>query len=147
MTELSKRFEKLIFSYYHKQSGKGEILPVKTAEGIWLNHVLITNHSTLKDIIVFGDTVYAGVNLNEVAIAIAKRIVKKQDHAITEQLYRADQDYGKWLSDWLVLKESRARAVKSRDYDRVDILDSRLFDARLQADHYKKTALSLIDRA
>lgn len=143
MTEISKRFEKLLSSYFRKQDTP-YFLPRKTKDGILIGDVLISSRGTLKDIIQDNEIIYKNISLNEAAIAIATAVALKNQSAKTNEIFLADQSYGKWLDDWVLMKEQIKRARQKKDYLRVDILESRLVDCRLRADHAKKTTLSLI---
>lgn len=143
MSEISKRFEKLLAAYFHKQDTPF-LIPKKTPNGILVGQVLISSRGTLKDIIYEGHILYKSVSLNEAAIAIATAIAVKGNSLKVNEIYKADQLYGKWLDDWMLMKEQMKKAIQKKDYQRADILESRLLDCRLRADHAKRTTLSLI---
>jgi hypothetical protein len=142
MTILSRRFEKLIKGYYHK---KHSLLPVKSSRGICVGSVTILNEGTLKHIEKNGELIYKNIYLNEAAIKVANLLALDQSYNLAENIYKADQDYGKWLADWQHFKNQRIKAQKNLDHDRSDLLEIRYQESKLRAEQAKKRVMSLID--
>ena len=142
MTDISKRFEKLIKSYYNKNHS---LLPVKTDRGIHLGNVMIVNEGTLKHIEKNGDLIYKNIYLNEAAITIANLLAANQMNNFADKIYQADQDYGKWLIDWQHFKNQKIKAQQQKNYDRSEILEIRYQESKLRAEQAKKQVMTLIN--
>ena len=144
MTDVSRRFEQMVRSYYTK-NGFNNILPRKTEEGILLGDVLIISRGALKDIRKSGQIIYRDISLNDVAIHLAHRAVLKGKTIAGDRIYEQDQDYGKWLDECYRLKILHNKAMAAKDIDRADFLASKLKDSEIRAESAKKNALGLIN--
>ena len=125
MTALSKKFEQIV-----KKELSSTVLPVKTDEGILLGDVLITSEGTLKSVLKEGTVKYTNIYLNSVAIKIAKLLINRDNSFQADNLYSLDQEYGKWLTDSLMLKAQHERAKSKGDVDRADMFLARYIESR-----------------
>ena len=125
MTALSKKFEQIV-----KKELASTVLPVKTDEGILLGDVLISNEGTLKNITKKDTVRYTNIYLNSVAIKIAKLLMNNRQNIQADSLYALDQDYGKWLTDSLLLKAQYEKAKAKGDNDRADVFYARYIESR-----------------
>lgn len=125
MTALSKKFEQII-----KKELQSTVIPIKTNEGILLGDVLITSDGSLKNIIKNNRLQYSNIYLNSVAIKIAKLLINASQSIQADKLYSLDQEYGKWLTDSLLLKAQYERAKNKGDTDKADMFLSRYQESR-----------------
>ena len=125
MTALSKKFEQIV-----KKELSSTVLPVKTDEGILLGDVLITSEGTLKSVIKQGTVKYTNIYLNSVAIKIAKLLINRDNSFQADNLYSLDQEYGKWLSESLMLRNKYEKALAAGDHDKADIMQARYIESR-----------------
>ncbi len=125
MTSLSKKFEQIV-----KKELASTVLPVKTEEGILLGDVLIISDGTSKSIIKKGLLVYDHIFLNSVAIKIAKLLLVANSSYQADNLYKLDQEYGKWLNESLLLRVQYDRALAKGDNDRADIFYARYIESK-----------------
>lgn len=144
MTEISKRFEQLIVSAQKKLADNNQILPVKTDRGILVGDVLIESRNHLKNLWKKDQLVYREVSLNDVAIRLANLLAKNSNFMYCDQLYKADQEYGRWFVECQLLKQQLYNAEKNKDFNRVDILTARYQDSKTRAEIAKRTVLGLI---
>ena len=141
MTDISRRFEQLVKDYYKKNH---TILPVKTSEGIAIGDLLVKNRGCLKDIYKKGELVYPNINLNEAAIKIVNAMASgRLSDNICHEIYRSDQDYGKWLNDWQHFKNQKTKMKNLNDFDRLELLNMRIAESKLRAEQAKKRVMSL----
>lgn len=119
---LSKKLDKII-------KNSSAILPVSTDRGIIVGRSLIESQGFVKNIYLDNRIVYTGINLNLVAIKIANLLTKNYVKRCDE-LYRADQEYGKWFNDSQILRSQFEKAHKNQDYERADILWARYITSR-----------------
>ena len=136
MTDISKRLDRLI-------RREQTILPVKTEQGILVGDILIVNVGTTKDIFQGDALIYANVYLNAVTIAIANILARRGSTIKTDQLWRADQEYGKWYDDSMIMRSRYQKAADSRDHERADILYARYCESRDRAIAAKDKAQAL----
>ncbi len=125
MTSLSKKFEQIV-----KKELASTVLPIKTEEGILLGDVLISSTGSSKNILKKGVLVYENVYLNSVAIKIAKLILSSNVSYQADNLYRLDQEYGKWLNESLMLRVQYDRALAKGDNDRADVFYARYIQSK-----------------
>jgi hypothetical protein len=144
MTDVSKRFEQLISQSYKKLADADTIMPVKTAQGILVGDILIVSRGSIKDLYRNNELIYKDISLNEATIRIANLAAKRKMPTLCDQIYRNDQDYGRWFTEWQILKEQYLRAKESRDHDREDILYARYQDVKHRAETAKRSVLVLI---
>jgi hypothetical protein len=141
MTNLSKRLEQTLSSVIQKNL----ILPVKTAEGILVGDVLIINQGTVKHLKQRDQFRYREISLNCAAIRIANLLARRSSSLLIDQIYTADQEYGRWFVDSQLLRSQYQKAVNNQDYDRADMLWARYCESRDRAMTAKKRVESLAD--
>lgn len=136
MSQLSKKLEKLIRT-------SPEILPVKTEQGILVGSVLISSDGSIKNLYHKGELVYSDIYLNAVAIKLANLLAKGLRGGRLDQIYKADQDYGKWFTDSQLLRNKYEKAKLSKDFERADILWARYIESRDRTMYAKNSAEAL----
>jgi hypothetical protein len=125
MTQISKRLEQII-----RKELSSTIIPVKTKEGILVGDILIVTEGTIKNIFKHSELLYREIHLNSVAIKIANLLAFRRGSLIIDNLYKADQDYGRWFVDSQLLRTQYQKALNCQDYDRADILWARYIESR-----------------
>lgn len=141
MTDVSKRLASVIQSGLQKTG----IIPKKTPHGILVGSVLIVSRDNLKDLYKNNDLIYKDISLNKAAITMANLMAMNKDHGLVEKIYSMDQDYGKAFTDSNLLRWQYEKAIKSKDYDRSDVLWARYRRSRDRALHAKNLIDKLID--
>ncbi len=136
MTEISRRFEEFIRSENSKLAERELIIPVKTQQGIRVGDVLIENHANLKTVIK-GDTVYRNIFLNSAAVKIANLLALKKSISRIDELYRADQIYGKWFVESQELLQIHRKLRTAKDYERADVIWAKYQESRDRAESAK----------
>jgi hypothetical protein len=135
MTQISKRLEQIV----NKELSK-TIIPVKTQEGILVGDILINSNGPIKNIYKNEELLYKEVYLNSVAIKIANILALKKSIISAEQMYRADQEYGKWFNDSQLLRAQYQKALNNQDFERADTLWARYCESRDRTIHAKNNA-------
>lgn len=125
MTQISKRLEQIVSKELSKR-----IIPVKTDKGILVGNVLIENQGSIKNLWQKDEIVYANVFLNKVAIKLANMLALQKRSINSDQLYQADQEYGKWFLDSQMLRNRYQQALNSQQYDKADIYWARYSESR-----------------
>ena len=125
MTQISRRLEQIVSRELTKN-----LIPVKTAEGILVGDVLIVSRGSIKDLVRNTDVIYKDVYLNSTAIKLANLLAFRKTSLTTDQLYSADQDYGKWFVDSQLLRTQYQKSISNQDYDRADVLWARYCESR-----------------
>lgn len=138
MTDISRRIAQVVDSSQRKLAQSGVILPVKTPDGILVGDVLIKNMGVLKYLIKNNTVIFKEIHLNIAAVKIANILARSRTDIKADQIYRADQEYGKWYLDSQMHKFNHESARKKRDYDRADMLWSRYCESRDRALQAKK---------
>lgn len=136
MTQLSKKLEQLIRS-------SGAILPVKTEQGILVGDVLIISDGVIKHIEHKKEIVYPDIHLNIVAIKLANLLAQRKCDYKCDEIYKADQEYGKWFVDSQLLRSQYEKAVNNKNHDRADYLWARYIESRDRTMSAKNRAESL----
>jgi hypothetical protein len=136
MTQLSKKLEKLIRS-------SQEILPVKTDKGILVGDVLIVSQGPAKYIYQQDKLFYGEVYLNAAAITIANLLAKRKSTIRIDEIYKADQEYGKWFVDSQLLRAQYEKFKNNQDYDRADMIWARYIESRDRTSSAKKRTEAL----
>lgn len=126
MTNLSKKLEQIVNSSLIKNP----IVPVKISQGILVGNVLIASVGPLKDLYRNDKLIYSHIHLNVAAIRIANLLAKNSDRLSVELIYKADQEYGRWLVDSQILRTQHQKAISTQDYDRADILWAKYIESR-----------------
>lgn len=139
MSTVSKRLEQTL----RNAITKNPILPVKTDKGILVGDVLIVNEGTIKNLWRLDVLLYREIHLNIVAITLANMLAKHQSVVKADQIYKADQEYGKWFIDSQILRNQYERAKNNQDYERADMYWARYQESRSRTDSAKRLAESL----
>ena len=119
-------------------------MPVKTEEGILVGTVLIVSNESVKDIYNKGKLIYKEVSLNQVVIRLANILTKDGKTIKADEIYRADQEYGKFLTESQLLRKQYQKARESADHDKADMLLARYCTVRDKAIAAKKQVLALV---
>ena len=106
------------------------IIPVKTEKGILVGNVLIENYGNLKNIWQNNQLVYAEINLNVAAIKLANMLAKQIKTQKNEELYRLDQDYGKWLLDSQIHYKNFQKSKLKQNFDQADVFWARYCESK-----------------
>lgn len=138
MTQISRLLEQIV-----RKELSQNIIPVKTEEGILVGDVLIVSENAIKNIYKRHELVYREIHLNVVAVKIANLIAFRRTSIITDQLYQADQEYGRWFVDSQMLKAQHQKAISNQDYERADVLWARYSESRDRTLAAKKRVESL----
>jgi hypothetical protein len=141
MSEISKRFESFVRSANVKLADEGILLPKKTEQGIVIGEALIKSDSNLKHVY-YRDLVYKDIYLNAAAIKIATLLALRKQWILVDEIYRNDQEYGKWFVDNQQLLALHRKAREREDFDRADMFWARYQESRDRA----QTAKSKVER-
>lgn len=136
---IQKRLESLV----NKELSRS-FIPLKTEKGILVGDVLIVSHSNIKHIYKKQELVYKDVSLNISAIKIANLLASNAASVKADQIYRADQEYGKWFVDSQMLRAQYQKYLNNRDYEKADYTWARYQESRERALSAKKYVESLI---
>jgi hypothetical protein len=139
MTNISRRLEQTVSSAIQKNP----IIPQRVAEGILVGDVLIINEGTIKHLKQHGEYRYREISLNCAAIRIANLLARRSSGILADQIYTADQDYGRWFVDSQLLRSQYQKAVNNQDNERADVLWARYSESRDRAVAAKKRTESL----
>jgi len=123
MTQISSKLERLI-------KNSREILPVKVDQGILVGDVLIVSQGSIKNLVQNGEIKYKEIHLNVAAIRIANLLAQRKTGIAADNLYNADQEYGRWFVDSQMLRAQYQKSINSQDYDRADMLWARYCESR-----------------
>jgi hypothetical protein len=126
MTDLSKRLEQTLRSAIKKNP----ILPVKVADGILVGEAKIISEGAIKHIWLRGQLVYKEVSLNCAAICIANLLATGKNPIKADEIYKADQEYGRWFIDSQLLRSQYQSALKNQDHNRADMLWARYCESK-----------------
>jgi hypothetical protein len=138
MTTISKRLEQVVSKELSKH-----IIPVKTQQGILVGDVLIASQGSIKNIWRNNELLYKEIHLNAVAITIANILAVRRISIKLDEIYKADQDYGKWFVDSQLLRAQYQKALSNQDYDKADMLWARYCESRDRTITAKNRAESL----
>ena len=139
MTAISKRLAQIV----RKELSKN-IIPVKTADGILVGEILIVTDGTLKSLWRHNELIYKEIHLNSVAIKMANVMALRSGSIYVDDIYKADQDYGRWFVDSQILRTQYQKSLNNKEYDRADILWARYVESRHRTESTKLRAESLI---
>ena len=139
MTNISKRLEQTLSSAIQKNP----IIPQRVAEGILVGDVLIINEGTIKHLKQNGEYRYREISLNCAAIRIANLLARRSSGILADQIYTADQDYGRWFVDSQLLRSQYQKALNNQDNERADMLWARYCESKDRAAAAKKRTESL----
>jgi hypothetical protein len=126
MTDLSKRLEQTLRSAIKKNP----ILPVKVADGILVGEAKIISDGAIKHIWLRNQLVYKEVSLNCAAICIANLLATGKNPIKADEIYKADQEYGRWFIDSQLLRSQYQSALKNQDHNRADMLWARYCESK-----------------
>jgi hypothetical protein len=143
MSNLNSKLQQVVERTYRKLYEQDQIMPVKTSEGILVGNVLIVSVGHVKNLYQNNILIYKEVSLNVVAIKIANILTKNGTTARVDALYRADQDYGRWLQESQFLRHKYQIARKNGNNDRADIYLARYCTARDKVKNAQSHALAL----
>jgi hypothetical protein len=138
MTQISKRLEQIV-----KKELSKNIIPVKTEEGILVGDVLIVNQGPIKNLLKNNEVIYKEIHLNSVAIRLANILALSKTSIKADEMYKADQEYGKWFVDSQLLRSQYQKAISNHDNDRADMLWARYIESRDRTMHAKNKAEAL----
>jgi hypothetical protein len=139
MTNISKRLEQTLSSAIQKNP----IIPQRVAEGILVGDVLIINEGTVKHLKQHNEFKYKEISLNCAAIRIANLLARRSSTILADQIYTADQEYGRWFVDSQMLRSQYQKALNNQDNDRADMLWAKYSESRDRAVAAKKRTESL----
>jgi hypothetical protein len=145
MSEISKRFESFVRSANTKLADEGILLPEKTNEGIVIGEALIKSDSNLKHVY-YRDFVYKDIYLNAAAIKIATLLTLRKQWALADEIYRNDQEYGKWFVDNQHLLALHRKSREREDFDRADMFWARYQESRDRAQTAKIKVERLVNQ-
>jgi hypothetical protein len=141
MTKVSQRLDSIVKSELSKN-----IIPVKTAEGILVGNVLIVNDKNIKHLRIDDVFVYTNISLNATAILLANLLARNIRTVRMDEIWRADQEYGKWFVDSQMLRSQYQRSLNNQDFDRADMQWARYCESRdraVKAKNYVETLISI----
>ena len=139
MTTISKRLEQIV----RKELSKN-IIPVKTQAGILVGEILIVTNGSLKSLWKNNELLYNEIHLNSIAIRMANVLALRNSSIYVDDIYKADQEYGRWFVDSQMLRTQYQKALNSKEYDRADILWARYVESRNRTETAKLRAESLV---
>jgi hypothetical protein len=139
MTNISKRLEQTLSSAIQKNP----IIPQRVAAGILVGDVLIVNEGTIKHLLQHSEYKYREISLNCAAIRIANLLARRSSAILADQIYTADQEYGRWFVDSQVLRAQYQKALNNQDNERADMLWAKYCESRDRAVAAKKRTESL----
>jgi hypothetical protein len=139
MTNISKRLEQTLSSAIQKNP----IIPQRVAAGILVGDVLIINEGTVKHLMQHNEYKYREISLNCAAIRIANLLARRSSAILADQIYTADQEYGRWFVDSQLLRSQYQKALNNQDNERADMLWAKYCESRDRAVAAKKRTESL----
>lgn len=141
MADISKRLEQVVKSILERSP----LIPQKTDQGILVGEILIKSRDNLKDLYHRNELLYSDISLNKSAIFIANSLALRRRDPRVDKIYRADQIYGKFYIDSQYLRSQYEKAVKSKNFERADMLWARYEESRDRAANAKNLVDKLID--
>lgn len=144
MSNLSRRIDRVVQSTQRKLLAREQIMPVKTEHGILVGSVLIVSNGALKDLWIRDDLIYKEISLNNAAITLANWLAIHGRSIRSDQLYQADQEYGKWQIDSQMLRAQHQSATKNQDYNKADVMWARYCESRDRALEARNKVQTLI---
>lgn len=134
MTNIVSRLEQIV----NHAVKHAPIIPVKTDQGILVGNVLIESCGSLKNLWQHDQLLYKDINLNVAAIRIANNLVKQGRTLKNDEIYCADQEYGRWLIDSQLLYKQHKSLQLKKQYNRADIIWARYCESRDRCNEAKK---------
>jgi hypothetical protein len=139
MTIIQQRLDRIVKNELAKN-----IIPVKTVDGILVGNVLIVSAGHIKHLKINNDFVYKDISLNAVAVKLANLLARNIRTVKMDEMWRADQEYGRWYMDSQMLRSQHQRSINNQDFDRADMQWARYCESRDRAIIAKNYAESLI---
>ncbi len=143
MSNLNSKLQQVVERTHRKLYEQDQIMPVKTNQGILVGDVLMIAVGPVKNLYQKDKLIYKEISLNAAAIKIANIVTKYGINSKSEALYRADQEYGRWLHESQFLRHKYQIARKNGNNDRADIYLARYCTARDRAKSAQSHALAL----
>jgi hypothetical protein len=141
MTIIQQRLDRIVNNELAKN-----IIPVKTEDGILVGNVLIISSGHIKHLKINSDFVYKDISLNAVAVKLANLLARNIRSVKMDELWRADQEYGRWYMDSQMLRAQHQRSINNQDFDRADMQWARYCESRdraIIAKNYAETLISI----
>lgn len=139
MTNISRRLEQVVSKELQRT-----IIPIKVSDGILVGDVKIVSEGSNKHLWYRDILIYENVFLNAVAVKIANIVaLTKRTNIATDNLYKADQEYGKWFLDSQLLRAQYQKSISNQDFERADTLWARYIESRDRAISAKNAAQAL----
>ena len=141
MTIIQQRLDRIVKNELAKN-----IIPVKTVDGILVGNVLIISAGHIKHLKINNDFVYKDISLNAVAVKLANLLARNIRSVKMDELWRADQEYGRWYMDSQMLRSQHQRSINNQDFDRADMQWARYCESRdraIIAKNYAETLISI----
>jgi len=141
MTIIQQRLDRIVNNELAKN-----IIPVKTVEGILVGNVLIVSQGHIKHLKINDDIVYKDISLNAIAVKLANLLARNIRTVKMDELWRADQEYGRWYMDSQMLRSQHQRSINNQDFDRADMQWARYCESRdraIIAKNYAETLISI----
>lgn len=126
MATHSQRIEQAL----HSVIQKNPILPLKVKDGILVGDVLIKNQGTVKHLYRNGQILYKEISLNVAAIALANLLARRSSSILVDNIYTADQEYGRWFTDSQMLRAQYQKARTAGLHDKADTLWAKYCESR-----------------
>ena len=108
-----------------------------------MGDVLIVSEGTVKHLKQHGRIVYAEISLNCVAIRLANLLARHSSTILADNIYKADQEYGRWFIDSQMLRAQYQKAVSANDYEKADTLWAKYCESRNRTATAKNRAETL----
>lgn len=128
MTQLSRRLEQIV-----RKELSRTIIPVKTENGILVGEILIVSDGTLKSLYRNQELLYKEIHLNSIAIKMANILAFNKSSILVDNMYKADQEYGKWFTDSQMLRAQYQKSLSNEDFERADYQWARYQESRDRA--------------
>lgn len=139
MTKLYQRLDSIVNNELTKN-----IIPVKTQEGILVGDILIVSDGHIKHLYSNNEPIYKNISLNAVAVKLANALARGIRTVRMDEIWRADQEYGKWFVDSQMLRSQYKKSLNTQDFDKADMQWARYCESRDRAIIAKRYAESLI---
>jgi hypothetical protein len=139
MTKIHQRLDSIVKNELTKN-----IIPVKTQAGILVGDILIVSDHQLKHLHRNNEAVYSNISLNAVAVKLANLLARNIKTTKMDELWRADQEYGRWFADSQMLRAQHKKSVNTNNFERADMQWARYCESRDRAIIAKQHTETLI---
>jgi hypothetical protein len=146
MTDISKKLEYVISQTHEKLISTNQIMPVKVKAGILVGDILIASEGSVKSLYKGNECLYRNISLNKVAIRLANLLAKNTITPFLDELYKIDQEYGKWFTDCQQLLHSHFKAKQLEQHDRADVFWARYCESKIKYTACKEKVDRLLSR-